>query len=80
MQCKKLCSLVKSSLANIMSFSITENILCSYLQLLEMQLDNKADRRADALAEDMMEEIGTKIDKGFIEVHGRLQTYFQQYV
>jgi hypothetical protein len=63
-----------------MSFSITENILCSYLQLLEMQLDNKADRRADALAEDMMEEIGTKIDKGFIEVHGRLQTYFQQYV
>ena len=63
-----------------MSFSITENILHSYLQLLEMQLDNKADRRADALAEEMMEEIGTKIDKGFIEVHRQLQVYFQQYV
>ena len=40
----------------------------------------KANRRADALAEDMMEEIGTKIDRGFIEVHKRLQIYFRQYV
>lgn len=63
-----------------MNFSITENILRSYLQLLEIQLDNKANRRADALAEDMMEEIGTKIDKGFDEVYRRLQNHFEQYV
>lgn len=71
---------METSLANVITFSITENILRSYLQLLEIQLDMKANRRADALAEDMMEEIGTKIDRGFIEVHKRLQIYFRQYV
>lgn len=62
-----------------MSFSITENILCSYLQLLEVQLDEKADPRADALAEELMEEIRVKINKGFLEVHRQLEMYFQQY-
>ena len=56
------------------------SIRVSYLQLGEMQLDNKADWRADVLTEDMMEEMSTKIEREFIEVHRWLQIYFQQYV
>ena len=61
-----------------MNFSITENILRSYLQLLEIQLDNKANWCADALVEDMMEEIRTKINKGFDEVYQQLHNHFEQ--
>ena len=77
MQCKKLCSLV-NLLADVMNFSITENILRSYVQLLEIQLDNKANWRADALGEDMLEEIRTKINKGFDEVYRQLHNHFEQ--
>lgn len=62
---------------------ITESILRTYLQLLEQvqHLDSKASRRADLLAEDIVEDVSQKIDAGFVELNKRLtRAYFLWYV
>jgi len=50
-------------------------MLRAYLQLLEKRLDHKATKRADALAEDMMEDISHKIDAGFGVLNKRLTSF-----
>ena len=50
-------------------------MLRAYLQLLEKRLDHKATKRADALAEDMMEDISHKIDAGFVVLNKRLTSF-----